>query len=367
MTDPLRPDSAAAVEQCRRAGIAVVMITGDHPSTALEIARTLGLAERADEVVTGAEMRRAGDDLDTLVAGARVFARVEPAQKYDIVASLIRQGHVVAVTGDGANDAPALHHAHVGIAMGASGTDVARESAELIVTDDRLGSIAAGVEEGRIAYANIRKVIQLLVSTGAGELVLVLAALIAGQPLPLLAVQLLWLNLVTNGIQDVALAFEPAEGDEMRRPPRPPGEPIFNRLLVERVLLSAVVIGGVTLTAYLWLLDRGWTTEQARNSVVLLMVLFENVHVLNSRSETRSVLTHNLLRNPLLIVGTLIAQLIQVLAMHLPVTQATLGLEPVSLGHWLVLLGLASTLLLAVEVHKSLWRRRQPATRSAED
>jgi Ca2+-transporting ATPase len=364
MSDPLRAESPAAVAACQRAGITVVMITGDHPATALAIARTLGLAERPDEVVTGTQLRQAADSdgLDVLTSRARVFARVEPAQKQAIVASLTRQGHIVAVTGDGANDAPALHHAHVGVAMGRSGTDVAREAAEIVITDDRFSSIAAGVEEGRVAYANVRKVIQLLVSTGAGELVLVLTALIMGLPLPLLAVQLLWLNLVTNGIQDVALAFEPGEGDEMRRRPRPPREPIFNRIMVERVLLSAAVIGGVTLAVYQWLLAAGWSVEDARNSVVLLMVLFENVHVFNSRSELRSAFTHDPRRNLLLVGGTVAAQLLHIAAMHLPLTQAMLGLHPVSLTHWAALVALATTLLVAVEAHKVYWRHRIPAS-----
>ncbi|TNC21574.1 cation-translocating P-type ATPase [Amycolatopsis alkalitolerans] len=366
MSDPLRADSPAAVASCQRAGITVVMITGDHPATALAIARRLGLAEHPGDVVTGTQLHETtGDDgIDALTSRARVFARVEPAQKHAIVASLTRQGHVVAVTGDGANDAPALHHAHVGVAMGRSGTDVAREAAEVVITDDRFGSIAAGVEEGRSAYANVRKVIQLLISTGAGELVLVLTALIMGLPLPLLAVQLLWLNLVTNGIQDVALAFEPGEGDEMRRPPRPPREPVFNRIMVERVLLSAAVIGGVTLAVYRWLLAAGWSAEDARNSVVLLMVLFENVHVFNSRSELRSAFTHDPRRNLLLVGGTVFAQLLHIAAMHVPFTQAVLGLHPVSLTHWASLLALAVTLLVAVEAHKAYWRRRTPVTTS---
>jgi Ca2+-transporting ATPase len=361
MSDPPRADSAAAVESCRRAGIAVSMVTGDHPATALAVARELDLAGDPGEVVTGVQLAAATpDEIDALVARHRVFARVEPTQKYDVVASLIRQGHVVAVTGDGANDAPALHHAHVGVAMGRDGTDVAREAAEIVVTDDHFGSISAGVEEGRVAYANLRKVIQLLISTGAGELVLVVTALLVGLPLPLLAAQLLWLNLVTNGIQDVALALEPAEGDEMSRPPRRPGEPVFDRLMVERVLLSAVVMGGVALGAYHWMLAAGWSVEAARNSIVLLMVLFENVHVFNSRSELRSVFHHDPRRNLVLVGGTLLAQLVHVAAMHLPLTQSVLGLSPVPFAQWLALLGLAMTLLLAVELHKG-YRRRRPA------
>jgi magnesium-transporting ATPase (P-type) len=240
--------------------------------------------------------------------------------------------------------------------MGKSGTDVARESAELIITDDNFASIVAGVEEGRVAYRNVRKVIFLLVSTGAAEIVLFALALLAGLPLPLLAVQLLWLNLVTNGIQDVALGFEPAEGDEMNLPPRRPREPIFNRLMVERLLISAVVIGGVAFGLYNQLLAQGVEPAEARNSVMLLMVLFENVHVLNSRSERRSIFQHNLLRNPFLLFGTLAAQLVHIGAMYTPGLSDMLHIHPVSLTHWLTLLGLALTILVVMEMHKAMRR-----------
>ena len=360
MSDPPRPEAREAIDACRRAGIGVSMVTGDHPLTALAVARDLGLARDPGEVVTGAQIRavRSPAELDALVAAARVFARVEPQQKTAIVESLQRGGHFVAVTGDGVNDAPALRAAQVGVAMGASGTDVARETADLVVTDDNFASIVAGVEEGRIAYANVRKVIFLLISTGAAEIVLFLLALAANVPLPLLAVQLLWLNLVTNGIQDVALAFEPAEGDELARPARAPGERIFNRLMLERVALSALVIGGIAFAVYQWLLGRGYTLEEARNSTLLLMVLFENVQAFNSRSETRSALRHDPLRNRLLLFGTLAAQLVHIGAMYAPGLRDVLGVHPVSFAHWIELLGFAIAILAAMEAHKWLWRRR---------
>jgi calcium-translocating P-type ATPase len=357
LSDPPRPEAREAIAACRRAGIEVSMVTGDHPVTAAAVARELGIS---GATATGAELAAAAREggLDALVARARVFARVEPQQKTAIVESLQRRGHFVAVTGDGVNDAPALRAAQVGVAMGGRGTDVAREAAELVIADDNFASIVAGVEEGRVAYANVRKVIFLLVSTGAAEIVLFLLALAANVPLPLVAVQLLWLNLVTNGIQDVALAFEPAEGDELARPPRPPDERIFDRLMLERVAVSALVIGGIAFGVYQWLLGRGYSVEEARNSVLLLMVLFENVQAFNSRSERLSVFRHHPLRNKFLLFGTVAAQLVHIGAMYTPGLREVLGVHPVSAAHWLELLALATAILGAMELHKR-WRAQR--------
>ncbi|UCB55757.1 MAG: HAD-IC family P-type ATPase [Thiotrichales bacterium] len=354
MIDPLRPEAQQAVTTCREAGIEVAMVTGDHPATAFAIAKELGLAEHEDHIVTGPQLRAttSHDEIDQLTRRAHVFARVEPSQKLDIVHSLQRNGHFVAVSGDGANDAPALKAAQVGVAMGKSGTDVARETAEIIITDDNFNSIVSGVEEGRISYSNVRKVIFLLISTGAAELVLFALALFTGLPLPLLAVQLLWLNLVTNGIQDVALAFEPGEGDELRQHPRSPRESIFNRIMIERVISSALVIGIVAFYLFQTLLDWGYTVEQARNSTLLLMVLFENVHVFNCRSETLSIFRHSPLRNRILLFGTATAQLIHIGAMYTPWIRDVLDIQPVSIEHWFQLLGLALTVTLVMEAHK---------------
>ena len=356
MIDPLRTEAKSAVTVCREAGIEVAMVTGDHPTTAATIAKELGLIDSAEQIVTGSQLKQSGDEAesDRLVRKARVFARVEPQQKLDIVQSLQREGYFVAVSGDGANDAPALRAAQVGVAMGKSGTDVARETAELIITDDNFASIVGGVEEGRIAYANVRKVVFLLISTGAAELVLFTLALLTNLPLPLLPVQLLWLNLVTNGIQDVALAFEPGEGNELRHPPRPPQESIFNRLMIERVLLSALVMGVVAFLLFQWLLQSGLSVDEARNSTLLLMVLFENVHVFNCRSETRSAFRHSLMRNPILLFGTVAAQLIHIGAMYTPWINDVLHIQPVSLEHWGNLLAMALSILLVMEVHKAV-------------
>ena len=364
MIDPLRPDALQAIQDSRRAGIGISMLTGDHPVTALTAARALGLADELDDVVTGAQLivaAQQGTDLAPAVATHHVFARIEPRQKLDIVNALIRQNHVVAVTGDGANDAPALRSAHVGVAMGKGGTDIARESADIILLDDSLSSIVAGIEQGRITYRNIRKVIYLLISTGAAEVIMFLLSLFTGLPLPLLAVQLLWLNLVTNGIQDVALAFEPAEGDEMRYRPRPVNEPIFNRLMIQQVVISALTIGILAFMTFWWLLKTGYSVEQARNSTLLLMVLFENVHVFNCRSESTSIWRSSPLRNPLLLFGTLAAQLIHVGAMYFAPMQHVLQITPVSLNHWLSLLAVAVVIVLVMEIHKKTLPRHTSA------
>jgi magnesium-transporting ATPase (P-type) len=357
MTDPLRPEAREAVAHCHRAGIEVAMVTGDHPATAFAIGQELGMAQQPEQVITGAELteaaRRGQHFFDERVQEGRVFARTEPQQKLEIVVALQRAGHFVAVTGDGVNDAPAMRAAQVGVAMGRGGTDVAREIAELVITDDNFASIVAGIEEGRVAYGNVRKVIFLLISTGAAELVLFGLSLALALPLPLTAVQLLWLNLVTNGIQDVALAFEPGEGQELRRGPRPPREPVFNKLMLERVLISAAVIGGVAFGAYHWMLAHGYALEQARNATLLLMVLFENVQVFNSRSETVSVFRHNPMRNRLLLLGTALAQLVHIGAMHTPGVEQLLEVQPVSFREWTGLLGLALLMLIASELHKA--------------
>jgi len=369
MIDPLRPEAIGAVQDCYKASIKVAMVTGDHPETALALARQLGIADESMRPVTGTQIGQALDEgpdaMHELVSGTRVFARIEPHQKKKIVEQLIDDGEFVAVTGDGVNDAPALSHAHVGIAMGLRGTDVARESADIILADDHFASIVEGIRQGRIVYNNIRKVIFLLISTGAAEITLVMLSLLFGMPLPLFPIQLLWLNLVTNGIQDVALAFEPKEGHELRQPPRDPGEPIFNRLMLERVLVNALVMGCLAFVVFSWQLNSGVTEEAARNITLLLMVLFENVHVLNSRSETTSMFRQYFFGNPLLIFGMLGAQAVHIGAMYTPGLRDILQIEPVTLHQWGQLLLVALTLIVVDELHK-LWHQRARTVRSPD-
>ncbi|MBW3599990.1 MAG: HAD-IC family P-type ATPase, partial [Planctomycetes bacterium] len=360
MIDPLRPGVREAVQSCGAAGVRVCMVTGDHRITALAIARDLGLDVSPSQVVTGAELEaRSAEEMAGTIGDVVVFARVAPQQKLQIVEAARKAGHFVAVTGDGVNDAPALRNANIGVAMGRSGTDVAREAAELVISDDNFATIISGIEEGRIAYDNVRKVIYLLVSTGAAEIVLVMLAVVTGSPLPLLPVQLLWLNLVTNGIQDVALAFEPGEEDVLRRKPRPPRERIFNQLMIERTVVAAAVIGGVGFGAFHGMLNAGMPEDSARSALLLLMVLFENVHIANCRSETKSAFLLSPLRSPILLAGTLTAFLIHVAAMHLPIGRAVLQTEPAAPQMWAVLVGLALTVFAAMELHKLSWAKRR--------
>jgi len=357
MIDPLRQDAKEAVRQCGKAGVKVCMITGDHPLTALAIARDLGIAQTKDDVITGIELKGCCNNevreyFIKMVDSKTVFARVEPFQKQLIVKAMVDNGHFVAVTGDGVNDAPALKEAHIGVAMG-SGTDIAKETADMVLTDDNFVSLVAGIEEGRVAYNNIRKVIYLLISTGFAEIVLFILAIVGGYPIPLLAVQILWLNLVTNGIQDIALAFEPNEGDVMERKPRPPEERVFNRLMIEQTLISGLFVGIVGFIAWVFLLDYMKMSEfAARNSLLLLLVLFENYHVLNCRSERKSIFKIPLFGNKILIGAIILAQGIHLLSMNLPIMQVVLSLEPVDFNQWISTFTVGISILLLMELYK---------------
>jgi len=360
MMDPPRDGVLESITSCQRAGIRVVMITGDHAATARAIAAQLGIAGDAAPVLTGVELAELDEAaLREQVAAISVYARVAPDQKLRIVKALQSRGEVVAVTGDGVNDAPALKAAEIGVAMGQEGTDIAREAADVVLADDNFSSIYAAVEEGRVTFANLRKVTFFLISTGAAAILLILASLVLGWPLPMLPAQLLWLNLVTNGLQDVALAFEPGEPDAARKPPRPRREGVISALLWERTVIAGIVMGVGTLLMFRWELDQTGSLEAARTVALTTMVLFQAFQAFNARSETRSVLRMSPLTNPFLLASVVGALTIHAAALYLPPTQLILRVVPIDIEAWARIVLVAATLVVAMEIHKAV-RRRWP-------
>jgi magnesium-transporting ATPase (P-type) len=358
MLDPPRPGVRHAIDGCNRAGIRVLMITGDHAATARAIALDLGLiADAGAPVLTGAELEAMSDEeLRERVKTVQVFARVSPDHKYRIVEALRSHGEVVAVTGDGVNDGPALKAAHIGIAMGRSGTDVAREASDMVLADDNFVSIYNAVEEGRVVFDNVRKVTYFLLSTGVAAIVAILYALVAGLPLPFLPAQLLWLNVVTNGLQDVALAFEPGERHTLDRPPRRRDAPVVSPLLWERTVFTGLTMAVGSLWLFMWALERNVSLEQARTVALTTMVIYMAFHVYNARSERQSLVRISPLRNPFLLAATVGALSIHALALYWGPTQFVLRVEPLSSATWIRMVAVASTVILVSELHKLLRR-----------
>ncbi|MEX1187066.1 MAG: HAD-IC family P-type ATPase [Gemmatimonadaceae bacterium] len=361
LEDPLREESAGAVNVAHAAGIRVLMITGDHVNTAESIGRQLALMgdERA---VSGRELAAmSASELDAALQTRNVFARVAPEQKLRIVESLKRSGEIVAVTGDGVNDAPALRAAHLGIAMGSSGTDVAREAASMILADDNFASITAAMEEGRVVFSNIRKVTFFLLSTAAGEVLTLLFALIAGWPLPFAAAQILWINLVTNGLQDVALAFEPGEPGLLRRPPRSPAEGVLDRRLLGRLALIGAVLAAGTLAVFWWVLTSTNDLAAARSVAMTQMVVFQFFHVFNCRSLERSVFMLPPLSNKPLFLSLVAAAFAHAAALYLSPLQKIFHTVPPTGEQWLVILVVGTAVVFGGELDKAFNRiRRQP-------
>jgi Ca2+-transporting ATPase len=357
MLDPPRAGVREAIEGCQDAGIRVVMITGDHADTALAIASQVNIATGGTPPLTGVEVEHLDDAaLRTRVSRVAVYARVAPEHKLRIVRALRDTGEVVAVTGDGVNDAPALKAADIGIAMGKSGTDVAREASDMVLADDNFVSIYAAVEEGRVTFDNLRKVTFFLISTGAAEVIMILTALSAGWPLPLVAAQILWLNLVTNGLQDVALAFEPGEPGVLTRPPRPRAEGVMSRLLWERTIVTGLVMAAGTLALFRWELDQTGSITRAQTVALTTMVLFQMFHVGNCRSDYVSAFKRSPLSNPFLFVATAAALLIHVGALYFAPTQLVLRVEPIGVEAWGRIVVVAATIIVAIELHKLVRR-----------
>lgn len=359
--DPLRDDAKASLQECHEAGIKVIMMTGDHPLTAYSIGKELGMVENESQLATGVDLEKKNglpeNEFDKYIQTIQIFSRVTPMQKLKIIESYKRSGHYIAVTGDGVNDAPALKSASIGIAMG-SGTDVSKETSSMIITDDKFSSIVAGIEEGRVAYDNIRKVIYLLISCGVGELLFFILAILFQLPMPLVAIQLLFLNLVTDGIQDVALAFEGKEKDIMKRKPRNPKENIFNRSLIQEVVISGMTIGISVFFLWSYLIRVLHMDEVvARSYILMFMVFLQNIHAFNCRSEHQSVFKLSIRKNPWIVFGVLGALGIQILATEFSLTSHLLKITPLPIDDIVKLFFMALPLLFIMEIYKCLNRR----------
>jgi Ca2+-transporting ATPase len=358
MSDPPRPEVAAAVATCQSAGIRAVMITGDHPLTASTIAAELGITGEGP-ALTGPELERMPvEQLERLAESTPVYARVSPEHKLKIVEGLQRRKQIVAMTGDGVNDAPALKKADIGIAMGVTGTDVAKEAADMVLLDDNFATIVAAVEEGRVIYDNVRKFIKYILATNSGEIWLMLVAPLAGMPLPLLPLQILWLNLVTDGLPALALGVEPPEEDVMRRPPYSPNENIFARGLGRHVIWVGLLMGSLSLGAgyrYWSLGDPNWQT------VLFTTLTFSQMaHVMAIRSERQSLFRLGLLSNKALLGAVMLTFLLQLALIYSPVLQSLFKTNPLPPLDLAVTIALSLTVFLAVELEKWLLRRPLP-------
>jgi Ca2+-transporting ATPase len=364
MADPLRPESAPAVLECQRAGIFPVMITGDHPETARAVASRLGLlAGEERRVCTGEELAAMGPDLlRAQIAGISVYARTAPEQKLDIVEAWKSRGDIVAMTGDGVNDAPALRRADIGVAMGVTGTEVAKEAADMVLADDNFATIVAAVREGRRIYDNIRRFVRYTLTSNSGEIWVMFLAPFLGLPLPLFPVHILWINLVTDGLPGLALGVEPPERDVMRRPPRPPSESVFARGLWQHVVLVGLLMGGIPLALGAWghATGRPW-----RTMVFVSLAMLQLGQALAVRSETRSLFDLKVGTNPQLLWAVVGTFLLQLAVVYWPPAQQLLRTEALALPDLAVVLGASTGVFWAVELEKLARRRR--TRRSAAD
>jgi Ca2+-transporting ATPase len=353
--DPPRAEAAQAVAKCKSAGIRPVMITGDHPLTAQYIAASVGMTGQA-AVLTGVELdRMTVGELEDKVEATPVYARVSPEHKLKIVEALQRRGQIVAMTGDGVNDAPALKRAEIGVAMGITGTDVAKEAADMVLLDDNFSTIVAAVEQGRVIYDNLRKFIKYILATNSGEIAVMLAAPLFGMPLPLLPLQILWMNLVTDGLPALALGLEPAESDAMRRPPHPPGESIFHRGLGRHVVWVGLLMGILSLGTGYWFWRAGdphWQTL-----LFTTLTLSQMAHVMAIRSEHDSLFKIGLWSNRALLGAVVLTTLLQIALVYAPGLQQFFATRALPAGQLALALGLSLVIFAAVELEKWIGRR----------
>jgi Ca2+-transporting ATPase len=357
MIDPPRREVKLAVQTCQDAGIRPMMITGDHPLTARHIAQQLAIGTD-NRLLTGAELDQLSpEELQQVVEEVAIYARVSPAHKLNIVEALQQRGHIVAMTGDGVNDAPALKKADIGIAMGITGADVAKEAAEMVLQDDNFTTIVAAVEEGRVIYDNIRKFIKYLLSCNSGELWIILLAPLLGMPLPLLPLQILWMNLVTDGLPALALGVEQAERNAMRRPPYPPQENIFSRGVGRDILWIGLLMGLLPLALGYFYWRAGHAAWQTQ--VFSTLTLAQLALALALRSEHDSLFQIGLSSNRLLLLAVGLTVALQLAVIYMPLLQHLFATVPLSLSELVASLSFSTLLFWGVELQKWLRRRWQ--------
>jgi P-type Ca2+ transporter type 2C len=357
MIDPARPEVKDAVDTCRTAGIRPIMITGDHPLTAAFIARELGIGD-GNDVITGSVLEKMSEqDLEQAVFTESVYARVTPEHKLRIVQALQTRGEIAAMTGDGVNDAPALKRADIGIAMGITGTDVTKEAADMVLLDDNFATIVAAVEVGRTIYDNIRKFIKYTLTSNAGEIWVMLLGPLFGMPLPLLPLQILWINLVTDGLPGLAMALEPTERDAMRRPPYPPNENIFARGMASHILWIGLLMGAVSLAVGYWF----WGSANPiwQTMVFTTITLSQMGHAMAIRSERYSLFTIGLFSNNALLGAVLLTFGLQLAVIYIPFLQDVFDTVALPLPYLLLSLVLSAVVFIAVEIEKAVRRSRQ--------
>jgi Ca2+-transporting ATPase len=356
MIDPPRPEAKMAVQTCERAGIKVVMITGDHPLTARAVAHELGILKK-EQVVTGSELESMDDsEFDKAVEDIEVYARVSPAHKLRVVSALQKKGYIAAMTGDGVNDAPALKKADIGIAMGITGTDVSKEAAAMTLTDDNFASIVAAVEEGRGIFSNIKKYLMYLLSSNIGEIGLMAVASLVGLPLPLSAVQILYVNLATDGLPALALAVDPPEADLMDRQPRNARSGIFTRPVVTLMTVGGLWSTVINVSLFVWALGSGRSLKQAMTMTFVSLVLIQFFKAYNFRSDRHSVLDRPF-ANRWLNIAILWELLLLSLIIYVPFLQQPFGTFTLSVQDWLIVISLALTVSPVLELAKWLERK----------
>ncbi len=357
MIDPPRPEAIEAIKACQQAGIKVKMITGDHAITASAIGHELGICEEK-KAITGSELEQTSDeDLRKLAHEYDVFARTSPEHKLRLVKALQENGEVVAMTGDGVNDAPALKRASVGVAMGIKGTEVTKDASDMVLADDNFASIAKAVEEGRTIYDNLRKAILFILPTNGAEAFVIMAAILMGIALPITPVQILWVNMVTAVTLAIALSFEPAEFGVMKRPPRDPKASILGGYFIWRVTFVSLLIGGITLAAYYYLKDNGYQLEQARTIAINILVAGQAFYLFNCRYLRESAFSTGFLDNKVALgaVGALV--LFQLVFVYAPFMNAWFGTEPIPLSYWSWALAGGLAVFVLVEVEKLVFRQ----------